>query len=333
MKRDGLTQSIQPTKPTQKHAALNTNTRGKALARAKGFLSALFRFAVVAGIAYIILNPLIGIFARSFFSNDDHLNPMTHLIPQYPTLERYRVAVKVMDYYRTLGRNIAYVSALAIIQALVCSMVGYGFARFKFPLKNLLFTCVIIMIVMPTHVIMLPLYMMFQNFDPLGLATVFTGGPRNLLASPAPMFVMTLFASGLRSGLYIFIFNQFFRGLPKEIEEASHIDGAGQFYTYLRVMLPNAAPSLITVVIFSVVWQFNDKFFAQLFSISPTTVLSKQLSNLQASVAAQYQLRDPSLTTLYLYAGVALMVAPLLLSYIALQKRFIEGVERSGIVG
>jgi multiple sugar transport system permease protein len=311
----------------------SANTRGKTITRAKSFLFSLFRFALVIGVAYIILAPLIGIAARSFFSNDDHFNPMVYIVPQNPTLERYEVAVSVMNYFGTLGRNAAYVVSLAAIQAFVCSMVGYGFARFKFPLKNLLFGCVIVMIVMPTHVVMLPLYMLFQNFDPLGLATLLNGSPQNILASPLPMFIMTLFAAGLRSGLYIFIFNQFFRGLPMEIEEAAHIDGAGSFYTYFRVMLPNAAPSLITVLIFSVVWQFNDKFYAQLFSLPPSIALSKQLSGLQASVTNLYQLRDPSLTTLYLYAGVVLMIVPLLLMYIILQRRFIEGVERSGIVG
>jgi len=133
--------------------------------------------------------------------------------------------------------------------------------------------------------------------------------------------------------LYIYIFNQFFRGLPKEIEEAAYIDGAGSFYTYFHVMLPNAMPSMVTVLIFSVVWQFNDKFYAQLFSISQNIVLSKQISSLQASVASLYQLRDPSLTTLYLYAGVVLVIVPLLVTYILLQRQFIEGVERSGIVG
>jgi multiple sugar transport system permease protein len=312
---------------------LALNRRGRLLTGVKTAALSLFRLVLIVGVAYMIVSPLIGIAANSFFSNEDHFNPMVYLIPQHPTLERYQVAIKIMGYWNVLARNILYVMGLAVLQVFVCSMVGYGFARFKFPLKRLLFACVIIMIVMPSHVIMLPLYMLFQNFDPFGLIARLGGVPPNLLASPLPMYIMTLFAAGLRSGLYIYIFNQFFRGLPKEIEEAAQIDGAGSFYTYIRVMLPNAIPSAITVLIFSIVWQFNDTFYAQLFSISPRIVLSKQISGLQASVTNLYQLRDPSLTTLYLYAGVVLVIVPLLLTFIILQRRFIEGVERSGIVG
>ncbi|MDR1263918.1 MAG: carbohydrate ABC transporter permease [Oscillospiraceae bacterium] len=309
------------------------NTRGRIISGTKSWLLALLRWALIIGVSYVIVSPLLGVAARSFFSNTDQFNPMVYMIPQTPTLERYQVALKVMSYASVLPRNLLFVGGLAVIQAIVCSMVGYGFARFRFPLKGLLFGCLIIMIVMPSHVIMLPLYMLFQRFDPLGIVTRLGLTPPNLLASPWPMYIMTVFGAGLRSGLYIYIFTQFFRGLPKEIEEAAEIDGAGAFYTYLRVMLPNAIPSALTVLIFSVVWQFNDKFYAQLFSISPRIVLSKQISGLQASVSNLYQLRDPSLTTLYLYAGVMLAIVPLLVLYVILQRRFIEGVERSGIVG
>jgi multiple sugar transport system permease protein len=311
------------------------NERSKIINGLRTFFLAIARFILVVGIAYVIISPLIGVLMNSLFSNDDHFNPMVYLIPQYPTLERYRVvmAANVMDYWRVLGRNTLYVVSLAVIQVAVCSFVGYGFARFQFPLKKLLFAFVIIMIVTPMHTIMLPLFMTFQAFDPFGLVTAATGQPYNMLGSIWPMYMMTLLGAGLCSGLYIFIFNQFFRGLPKEIEEAAEIDGAGSFGTYWRVMIPNALPAIVTVLIFSIVWQYNDKFFAQLFTISPNIVLSKHLSGLGATVGSQLSLQDPSLTTLYIYAGVILAIIPLILIYVILQKQFIEGVERSGIVG
>ena len=85
-------------------------------------------------------------------------------------------------------------------------MVGYGFARYKFPLKNLLFGCVVVMIVIPTHTIMLPLYMTFAKFDIFGILEATTGSAVNLLSTPVPMYLMTLLGCGLRSGLYIYIF-------------------------------------------------------------------------------------------------------------------------------
>ena len=211
-------------------------------------------------------------------------------------------------------------------------MVGYGFARINFPLKSLLFGCVVVMIVIPTHTIMLPLYMTFKNFDPFGLMTSMTGAP-GLMGTVIPMYLMTMLGCGVRSGIYIYLFNQFFRGLPKEIEEAALVDGAGVWYTYFRIMLVNAMPSVITVTVFSIVWQFNDMFYAKLFLISQDVVISKRISGLQALIANQDKILEVTIQELYLHAGVILIILPVIIIYCILQKYFIEGVERSGIVG
>ena len=144
---------------------------------------------------------------------------------------------------------------------------------------------------------------------------------------------MTAFGCGLRSGLYIYIFNQFFRGLPKEIEEAAFVDGASTWYTYFRIMLVNAVPSVITVAIFSMVWQYNDTFYSKLFLIDSNIVISKKITSLQQTISNLDKVLDPTISQLYAYAGIILVILPILIIYIALQKYFIEGVERSGIVG
>ena len=159
------------------------------------------------------------------------------------------------------------------------------------------------------------------------------GAPINLMGTPIPMYIMTFLGCGVRSGLYIYIFNQFFRGLPKEIEEAALVDGCGVWYTYFRIMLVNAMPSVITVTVFSIVWQFNDTFYANLFLISEDIVISKKIATLQAVIANQDKILDVPIQELYLNAGIVLILLPIVLIYILLQKYFIEGVERSGIVG
>ena len=133
--------------------------------------------------------------------------------------------------------------------------------------------------------------------------------------------------------MYIYIFNQFFRGLPKEIEEAAFVDGAGTWYTYFRIMLVNAVPSVITVAIFSMVWQYNDTFYAKLFLIDPDIVISKKITSLQSTISNLDKVLDPTISQLYVYAGILLVILPIVIIYVALQKYFIEGVERSGIVG
>ena len=299
----------------------------------KGFLVGTFRLIIIVGICYNILAPVLGIIANSFFSNADAYNPMVYLFPQDPTLERYETAITIMDYWHTMANSMFYTVALMCLQIFVCSMVGYGFARFNFPLKKLLFGCVVVMIVIPTHTIMLPLYMTFKQFDPFGLCTLILGKPISLMASTLPMYIMTALGCGLRSGLYIYIFNQFFRGLPKEIEEAALVDGCGTWYTYFCIMLRNAMPAVITVAVFAMVWQYNDTFFAKLFLIGQDQSIGMRISSLVANIANQFQIYDITLQNLYLDAGIVLMMVPIVLIYIFLQKHFIEGVERSGIVG
>lgn len=309
------------------------NEKKKIISMIKNFLFSLFRLIVIVGICYVILGPIIGIISSAFFSDADAYNPMVYLIPQEPTLERFKLAILRLDYWKTVGNSILYSLSLMAIQVLVCSMVGYGFARYNFPLKKLLFGCVVVMIVIPTHTIMLPIYVTFAKFDPLGLVTLFTGSTKNLLSSPVPMYIMTALGCGLRSGLYIYIFNQFFRGLPKEIEEAAFVDGAGTWYTYFRIMLVNAVPSVITVAIFSMVWQYNDTFYSKLFLIDPNIVISKKITTLQSTISNLDKVLDPAISQLYVYAGILLVILPIVIIYVALQKYFIEGVERSGIVG
>lgn len=318
-------------------ALKNESTRlNEQQALANGFKSTLvsiFQAVIIIGICYMIMAPVLGILSSSFFSNSDAYNPMVYLIPQNPTLERYETVISIMDYWNTMKNSLIYTLLLMALQILVCSMVGYGFARFKFPGKSILFACVVVMICIPTHTIMLPLYMTFKQFDPFGLCTLILGKPISMMGTTWPMYIMTALGCGLRSGLYIYIFNQFFRGMPKEIEEAALVDGAGTWYTYFGIMLRNATPSVITVAVFSMVWQYNDTFYAKLFLIGQQNSVGLRISSLVANIANQMQIYDTTVQELYLDAGIVLILVPIVLIYVFLQKYFIEGVERSGIVG
>lgn len=299
----------------------------------KNFGVMIMRIAILVGVGYVILSPVIGWVVNAFSSNGDIYNPMVFVIPEEPTLDKFALVIERMNYFPTMAKDLLYTGSITLLQILVCSMVGYGFARFNFPFKKLLFGCVVVMIVIPSHTIMLPLYMTFKEFDPLGLMTLLKGGPVNLMGTLTPMYIMTALGCGVRSGLYIYIFNQFFRGLPKEIEEAALVDGAGVWYTYFRIMLVNAMPSVITVAVFSIVWQFNDNFFAKLFLLSDEVIISKQLSGLIGTIANVDRILDKPVQEAYLHAGILLVIVPIVLIYVLLQKHFIEGVERSGIVG
>ncbi len=290
------------------------------------FFVGILRALILIGVSYVILSPVIGMFVNSISSNADAVDPMVFIFPVHPTLEKYKLAIERMDYFKTIGRNLLYVLSLTVIQVFICSMVGYGFARFKFPLKKLLFGCVVVMIVLPSHTIMLPLYLQFRQFNLFGRVV-------NLMGTPWPMYILSFLGCGVKSGLYIYIFNQFFRGLPKEIEEAALVDGAGLFYTYFAIMLRNAMPAVITVTVFSMVWQFNDLFFSSLFQVSSDIVISNKVSTLQNTIANLDKILSVTVQQLYVSAAIILVLLPIVIIYLVLQRYFIEGVERSGIVG
>jgi multiple sugar transport system permease protein len=92
-------------------------------------------------------------------------------------------------------------------------------------------------------------------------------------------------------------------------------------------------PAVITVTVFSIVWQFNDTFYAKLFLVSENVVISKKISSLQATIANLDKVLDPTIQELYLDAGILMVILPIIIIYLLLQRNFIEGVERSGIVG
>ena len=132
-----------------RHSPAYANQRDKTLNGMKNLVLGLFRLIVIAGISYVILAPVINIITNSFFSRQDSINPMVFTIPISPTLERYSMALKYLDYLPILGNTLLYVTGVTLIQLLICSMAGYGFARYRFPLKGPLFACVVVMIVVP----------------------------------------------------------------------------------------------------------------------------------------------------------------------------------------
>lgn len=299
------------------------NTVQKWLGKIKNFILGICMAVIIIGVCYIILSPIFGIISRSIMTTEDVINPLVFLIPQNFTLDNINFAIQYMQYWHTLAETLAFSFAFSALHVVVCSMVGYGFARFKFPGANVLFALVIVTIVVPVHSYMVPLFLNFRFF---------LGFDWNLLNTWWALGLLTATGVGLRSGLYIYIFRQFFRGLPKEIEEAAFIDGAGPLYTYVRVMIPNAVPAIVTVFLFAFVWHYNDTFYTSLL-MNESMLLSTRLMALGPTFSRLENVYSPLLIQMVVFAGVMLAVAPILTIYLFLQRYFVEGLERSGIVG
>ena len=149
------------------------------------------------------------------------------------------------------------------------------------------------------------------------------------------MILPAIFASGIRAGLMIFIFRQFFLGQPKELEEAAKIDGCGVFSTYFKIMLPLSSPAIISVSVFSFVWYWNDSFYSSLFFDGDLKPLTAQLDMLRITLTSEnaFVSYSPQEQKAFISAAAILCVIVPLILYMIIQKRFSESIERVGIVG
>ena len=291
----------------------------------------VFRAVILIGLGFVIMYPLIYMISCAFRERADMSDPTVMWIPRHYTFRIITETIDAMDYWKTLGNTLLLNIGCSLVQVISCAITGYGFARFEFRGKKLFFAIVIMMILVPTQVISLPLYTLFRYFGIKGLFSV------NLIDSRLTMYLPAMTANGIRAGLMIFIFRQFFKGLPRELEDAAYIDGCGPFRTFVSVIAPNAAPAFLTVFLFSVVWYWNDYYVSTTF-FTNTKTIALMLTNLDNELKIRL-FNDPTVQIspreqiVWKEAGCLLSIAPVLLMYVFLQKHFTEGIERSGIVG
>ncbi len=296
---------------------------------------------ILLGLAYVILYPVIFCLSQAFRDPMDMYDATVIYLPRHFTLENFQRAWDFLNYPVILMNTINVSLWPTLLQLASCALAGYGFARFKFPGKGILFGLVILTLIVPPQTIAVPMFTNFRYFDPFWVFS----GLNAIGVMPNPYIDITdtlwsfilpaLFASGLRSGLFIFVYRQFFRGFPKELEEAAYIDGCGAFKTFLRILVPNAAPAFTTVFLFSLVWYWNDYFTVPLF-LPRTDVMSNSLSNMwkmMTNTGGPYADVDDLLVYPIYRAGILLYILPLLILFLILQRKFTESIERSGIVG
>lgn len=303
------------------------------------FLLRIVRGTVIVGICFIILQPLFAKISISFMNEKDLYDSSVKYIAKHFTLNNYRLAISGMDYWTVLIRTIILSASISLIQLFACLLTAYGFARFRFPFKKLLFGCVILTLIVPPQVVMLPLFIRYRFFDIFGIFKLTTGGTVNLIDSYWPFFIQAFTCMGIRNGLYIYMLRQFFKGMPRELEEAAFVDGCGKLRTFIQIMLPSAVPMMVTVFLFGFVWQWTDSFYTSLY-LNNTKVISSALGSLAVNVYKEYEgfggsmnFISPGFVSMMNNTGTILSIIPLILLYLFCQKSFVEGIERSGIVG
>lgn len=297
------------------------------------------RFILLFGMCFLILQPILNKISVSFMSERDLYDPTVVSIPSKISTSNYEVVAEILGYSKRLINSFVISLTVAILQIAMTTLVGYGFARFEFPFKKVLWACVMLTVLIPPQTISSSLHLHFRFFDIFGIGELLTGKTLNLRDSMIPYYLMSIGCMGLKNGLYIYMIRQFFRNIPKELEEAAYVDGCGTLKTFLKIMLPDATPILTSCFLFSFVWQWTDGFYSKLF-LGKINLLSTGLSSLvdRLSVYMQRLLGTetiPTISPVYasavLATGVLMFIMPLIVLYLFAQKGFVESLSSSGI--
>ncbi len=295
---------------------------------------AIFRYVLLIGISYIILYPFLTKILASFMSYTDFVDPTVKLIPRQFSLDQWKFIILENGYFEALFNTARIALTCALCQTLICAIVGYGFAKFKFKGSGLLFIGVLITMLIPHDTILLAMFMQFRYFDIFGiLGLLGVENLPNLINTEWPLYILSLTGLAFKNGLYIFIFRQFYRGVPDELEEAAYIDGSGVFKTFFRIILPLSVPMMTTVFMFAFSWQWTDTFYtAAPFFTDGGVRLLPDIVEVPASLAIQYEATTVWNSAITNTCGL-LVILPLFIIFLFAQRSLVEGIERSGIVG
>ena len=272
--------------------------------------------------------------STSMQSPQDAVNPLAIWVPEHLSFSSFGEAFKYLDFKNAFPLTVIITIFSTLGTIFSCSLAGYAFARYKFPLKNTLFVFVALMIIIPPQALVMSNYLQYRFFTFGGILSIF-GKSINLLGTPWVFILPSLMASGLRAGLYIFIFRQFFQGIAKELEEAAYIDGCGAIRTFYQIMVPLAVPAFVTVLLFSIIWYWNDYYNAAIYFVDEIKPLTVMLKNLNSTLISNGVVggSNPLNSRMFIQAGALMTILPLLVLYLFVQKFFTESIERAGIVG
>ena len=298
----------------------------------RGFVMSIVVYVLLITIAFIYLYPVLYMFSRSLMSSKDLLDSSAKWIPSAITAQNYTDAIATLDYWNSLWKNIQIAVLPTIAQVFICSMVGYGFARYKFPGKTLWMGILILSFLLPSQTIDMPNYLLFQQLKMMD-------------GSLKPFLLLAVLGQGFKSVLCILIFYNFHRQVPQSLIEAAEIDGADHIKAYFQIAIPLSMAAIVCVTLFSLVWYWNETYLVRTYlgyghtRAEGLTTLMIELQKFEDSYNVTFDARASSVTSTnklndaIKMAGTMLTIAPLLLLYLVLQKQFVESVDRAGITG
>ena len=277
----------------------------------KQHIASIIRYVLLTVVAVVMVYPIVWVVGASFKTNSEIFTS----IGFFPTSFDFQAYI---DGWNTKGNytftlyfinTFQYVIPKIIFTLVASTITAYGFARFNFPGKKIMFSLLMATMFLPAVVTRIPLYLFWSDLG--------------LLDTYIPLLAGSFFA---QEPFFVFMLIQFLRSIPRDLDEAATVDGCGSFGILWRILVPALKPALISCVIFQFVWSFSD-------FLGPLIYITSQ-DKFPVSLALRLNV-DPSTNTPWnqVFAMSLLSLLPAIILFFSAQKYFVEGVTSSGIKG
>lgn len=278
----------------------------------KYMVGTIIYHVVILLIGLIMVYPLVWMVMSSFKETNTIFTTAGSLLPEHFTLDNYINGWKgfAKITFATFFKNSILISVLATFGTILSSaVVAYGFARFKFRGRGILFAAMLLSMMLPAQVLMIPQYLWYQKLGWVG--------------SYLPLIIPYFFAT---QGFFVYLMSNFISGIPVELDEAAKIDGCSYWGIFIRVIVPLIKPAVVTGCIFSFMWRWDDFMSSLIFLNNP----------LQYPVAYALKLfADPTAGSDWgaMFAMATLSLVPIFIIFLTMQKYLVEGIASTGIKG
>jgi len=293
--------------------------------RGDGFLFKFFLYAILIGISFIYLYPILRMLSMSLMSLEDLTDSQRNWVPSSLYLQNYVKAFKALDFFESLGDSLIVSVIPSLISVAIASLVGYGLGVYEFKGKKLILILIIFSFLVPTILTSLPTVVLYRTIK--------------ITDHLSAYIIPALCGYGIRQSLLILIFYQFFRVLPRELFESAELDGANDIQTFITIAVPLTLTAFLICFLYSFVWYFNETSLITLYFPNKYHTLARNIEGFRATFELMFGktvtvgAEGESYNQGILFAGTLLSIAPLITVYAFCQKWFIEGIDRSGIAG
>ena len=290
--------------------------------KAVNIISKFAIYFVLICIGFIFLEPIFEMISKSIMTTKDLIDPSITWIAKHATLDNFKNAIGTLDIPTSILNSIWYSALLAIAQTFVSATTGFALSRYTFRGRNFWFVMLIIAFILPVPLLTVPRIMMFSTAESiLGF---------KLINTVVPQFLLALLGQGTYSTMMVLIFYNFFNMIPKSLDEAAMIDGAGSLKVFYHVAIRLSISTILVVFLFSFVFNWNETYTTNILTGDALELLPGRLSlfdNGSTSNAVS------ELNEAIKMAATLIAIAPLLVLYACVQRQFIEGIENTGITG